>query len=200
MKVDDIIREVKRLSDDDQSILTSDIQDWIDLGINRINQALKCNIATISSLSTSTIPNFDARYHEILVLFAVAKYREGDSDYTAAQYFMGLFADMLKVMERDMPKNPSIRLDDSIIQLVAADTSGIFNVPTLPTNAYFNNIFVYKNDNDISQYCTFNSLSKQMIVDIANAPISVNDKITVDYEINSALDTPPYGFWGQTGW
>lgn len=201
MVIDDIIRITKRLCDDDQSIQTSDLTDWIDLGIDDINQMLGTNIAHITGQPTNTTsPNFDSRYHQCLVFFCVAKYREGDSDYNAAQYMGKKFEDMLAVMQRDMPLNPSIRKDDNVLQLVAADTTGIFDVSTLDNGAYFSLLLVYQNDKDISKYCTFNHLTEQMTVDIVNAPIAVNDKITIIFEMNSAINNPPYEWWRNQGW
>lgn len=201
MKVDDIIREVKRLADDDQSIKTSDIQDWIDLGIDEINQNLKSNIPYISSLATSTIPKFDSRYHSILIKWCVAKYREGDSDYTAAQYFMKQFTDTLDMMQRDMPVPPSLRNDDSIIQLTAtSDGQSIYNIPTLPLGSYYGSLKVYQNDSEITDYCTFNSRTKQMVIDTTSVTIKTNDTISIDFEINSELDNPPYTWWARSGW
>ena len=201
MKVDDIIRETKRLADDDQSILTTDIQDWIDMCIGRINQACKCNIPTISSLPTSTIPSFDARYHEILVLFCVGKYREGDSDYTAAQYFMKEFQDMLSIMQRDMPINPSIQLGDSWLQLAAtSDGQTIFSLVGMPYGSYFNNLVVYQNDVEITDYCTFDLRNKQMTIDTGNVTIKNADKISVNFLDDSETNNAPYEWWERAGW
>lgn len=201
MNITDIIRKTKRLADDDQSILTSDIQDWIDLAIDRINQALKCNIPYITGLTLSTIPSFDTRFHEILVNYCVAKYREGDSDYSSAQYFMKLFDDMLDVMQRDMTLNPSIRMDYNVLQLTPPDTTGIISTVNLPFGSYFDQIFTYQNDVDISKYCTYNSISQTLTIDITNITnLTTTDKITVVFENNSDLNAPPFQWWGSTGW
>lgn len=197
MKVDDIIRKVKTLADNDQSIKTSDIQDWIDLGIDEINQSMKSSIPYISGLPTSTIPQFDERYHNVLVQYCVAKYREGDSDYTAAQYFDAQFKDTLNLMQRDMIVAPSLRDDDSIIQLTATSNGQVtYDVPTLPLGSYYGIIQVYQNDVEITEYCKFNSLVKQMTIDTGHVTIANGDKISIDFEINSELNNPPYTWWG----
>lgn len=201
MKVDDIIRKTKRLADDDQSILTTDIQDWIDLAIDRINQALQCNIPYISSLPTTTVPAFDQRYHECLVFYCLSKYREGDSDYNASGYFDKKFMDMVDVMQRDMPLNPSTRMDFNVLQLTPPDTTGIIPTVALPFGSYFDQIFTYQNDKDISQYCTYDPTFQTLTIDITNVTnLATTDKITVVFENNSDLNAPPYQWWGTSGW
>lgn len=201
MVIDDIIRITKRLCDDDQSITNSDLTDWIDMGIDAINQQIGANIDHITGQPTNTTsPNFDSRYHQSLVDFCVMQYRLGDSDYNAAAIFEKKFGDMLALMQRDMPLNPSVRKDDYVLQLVAADTSGIFDTSALDSGVYFNVLLVYQNDKEITQYCRFDYVTEQMTVDTGNAPIAVNDKITIVFEENPALNNPPFDWWRGTGW
>lgn len=201
MNIDAIITETKRLCDDDQSIANADIQSWIDLAINRINQALKVNIPTISALPTTTVPSFDARYHEVLILFCIIKYREGDSDYTAAQYFQQQFNEMLSIMQRDMTIPPSLRMDESIQQIVVTDATVSVYTLTIPYGSYYSNLVVYWNDAIVdSRYYTIDQYDKTISFDVANIIFVVNDKISIDYELNAITNQPPLDWWGNMGW
>lgn len=201
MNVNDILRETRRIADQDDSILLADVQDWVDAGINRINQACQANIPTISSLPATTVPSFDPRYHEILVMFCVMKYREGDSDYTAAQYFQKQFEEMLAIIQRDMSIPPSLHDGPDWMQLTATSDGQItFSLTNLPTGLYFSQIEVYQNDNRITEYCTFDSQYDTMTVDAVNVAIKANDKISLNFFEDGELISPTYEWWGQTNW
>lgn len=201
MVVDDIIRIAKRLCDDDQSIQTSDLTDWIDMGIDELNKNLSIQIPHIAGLPTnSTSPNFDSRYHNILVDYCIIKYREGDSDYNASGYFLKVFNDKLQQMERDMPKNPSIRTDYDVMQLTPPDTTGVIPTNQLPYGAYFDNIRIYQNDVDITSYCTLDSVAMTLTIDITQLTVAITDKITIVFDNNAEMENPPYSWWANSGW
>lgn len=201
MVVDDIIRIAKRLCDDDQSIQTSDLTDWIDMGIDELNKNLSIQIPHITGLPTnSTSPNFDSRYHNILVDYCIIKYREGDSDYNASGYFLKVFNDKLQQMERDMPKNPSIRTDYDVMQLTPPDTTGVIPTNQLPYGAYFDNIRIYQNDVDITSYCTLDSVAMTLTIDITQLTVAITDKITIVFDNNAEMENPPYSWWANSGW
>lgn len=201
MVVDDIIRIAKRLCDDDQSIQTSDLTDWIDMGIDELNKNLSIQIPHITGLPTnSTSPNFDSRYHNILVDYCIIKYREGDSDYNASGYFLKVFNDKLQQMERDMPKNPSIRTDYDVMQLTPPDTTGVIPTTQLPYGAYFDNIRIYQNDVDITSYCTLDSVAMTLTIDITQLTVAITDKITIVFDNNAEMENPPYSWWANSGW
>lgn len=199
MQMSDIITKVKSLAENDQSIANADITGWVDDAINRINQALHANFPTTGGNTTTLVPSFDARFHEALVLFAVAKYRESDSDYQAGQYFINLFDDMIRVMQRDMFIAPSYRMDGTVQQITVTNASTVTYNLTMPFGSYFDDIQVYQNDNlvDPSNY-RITQYTKQ--ITFLNITLAVNDKITIDYELNSEINQPPYEWWGGMGW
>lgn len=199
MQMSEIFTAVKSLAENDQSIQNSDITIWVDNAINRINQALKTNIPLTSGKPTTYVPEFDIRFHEALVLFAVAKYRESDSDYNSAQYFLQTFNEMVNVMQRDMTISPSMRVDDNVQQIVVANASTLTYNLIMDYGSYFDTLTIYQNDVVVdSKYYSINMDKRQLT--FKGITLTVADKITVLFENNSDLSNPPYQWWGQTGW
>lgn len=194
MMMSEIITKVKSLAENDQSIPNTDITSWVDDAIQRINIALQCNIPTTSGNTTTLVPSFDVRYHEALVLFCVGRYRESDSDYNGAIYFNNKFEDMLKVMQRDMVLQPSVRTDYNVQQIVVTNATVLVYTLTIPYGSYFDMISVYKNDVIVDpKYYTF-SIDARTIT-FKGITLAVSDKITIQFENNSDLNNPPYAWW-----
>lgn len=199
MLISEIISQVKTLSENDLSIPDADITQWVDFAIDRINIALSTTIPHIKGVATSQSPQFDARYHESLVMFAVGKYREGDASYSDAQYFLGQFNDMLMQMQRDMVIQPSIRTDYNIQQIVVTSAAVFAYTLTMPYGSYFDDVVVYKNDAEVDSKLYSFSIDNRTIT-FKGLTLAVNDKITIKFENNSDLNAPPYQWWGQSGW
>jgi hypothetical protein len=196
MKYDEITESIISLAENDQSIDDVAMAGWVRDGINRINAALNTNFP--SSLAGSDEPAFDSRYHEALVIFGVAKYRESDSAYSDAQYFMQQFDNMLQIMQRDMQIPPSYKTDYNYKQIVVTDaTIFVYNLD-IPYGSYFDDIVVYLNDVKLASSDYKIQMDTGTITILTT--LTVNDKITVNFENNSDLNAPPYGWWGNSGW
>jgi hypothetical protein len=189
----EIVTATRSLAENDQSIPEADIVIWIDQAINRINTALQANIPMIKGLPTSSVPQFDPRFHEALVLFCVGKYRESDSAYNDAQYFMGQFQDMTIQMQRDMVLLPSTQVGYDWLQLVGVTGTYVYNL-NIPSGSYYDNIEVFLKDVKL-EYYTVNSANQTLSIK-ATQTITTGDKITVHFENNSDLNNPPYQWWG----
>jgi hypothetical protein len=199
MMMSEIITKTKSLAENDQSIANADITGWVDDAIGRINQAMKSNIPTTGGNTTTLVPAFDVRFHEALVIFAVAKYRESDSDYQSAQYFLGTFDDMLKIMQRDMTLLPSVRVDNNVQQIVVPNTTTFIFTLVMDYGSYFDNISVYNNDVLVDEKYYKLDVTNRQITFIAYT-FATNDKVTILFENNSDLSNPPYQWWGNSGW
>jgi hypothetical protein len=195
--MDEIMDAIISLAENDQSIDDVAMSTWVSQGINRINVALKTNFP--SSLAGSEEPAFDSRYHESLVIFGVAKYRESDSAYADAQYFMQQFNDMLLQMERDMEIPPSDQTDYNYKQILVTNAGTVVYNLDIPYGSYFDDITVYLNDNPLVNRTDYNINQGTGTLTMI-AALTVNDKITVKFENNSDLNNPPYSWWGQSGW
>lgn len=199
MMMSEIITRTKSLAENDQSIPNADITGWVDDAINRINQAMKSNIPLTGGNTTTLVPAFDARFHECLVIFAVAKYRESDSDYQAAQYFLQTFDSMLAQMQRDMTLLPSVRVDSEVQQIVVTSASVFTYNLIMDYGSYFDNVSVYLNDVLVDSKNYTLSIEKRTVT-FKGITLTVADKITVIFENNSDLNNPPYQWWNQSGW
>jgi hypothetical protein len=199
MQLSEINSYIKSLSENDQSIQDTDITRWIDSAIRRINQALKANIPVTTGKPTTYIPEFDANFHDALLYFAESKYRESDSDYQSAQYFTGLFNDMLRTMERDMDLNPSVRTDPQVQQITVTNASTLVYDLFMDYGSYFDKLDIYQNDKLVDPKNYNVSLTNKQIT-FTGITLVLNDKITIVFENNSDLNQPPYKWWGESGW
>lgn len=194
MTLDEIISATRTLAENDQSISQNDIVAWVDMAIDRINQALQANIPHVKGKSTAYVPEFDSRYHEALVMFAVAKYYEADSAYNNAQYFMQQFENMVMSMQRDMEIKPSMRADYNVQQIVVTDPNTSVYTLDMPFGSYFDVINVYRNDSLVDPKNYYLNLYNKQIV-FTGITLSANDKITIVFENNSDMNNPPYSWW-----
>lgn len=195
MQMTELFAAVKKLAEDDQSIDNGLITDWIDLAINRINQSLQSSIPITKGQPTTYVPAFDPRFHEALVLFAVAKYYEADSSYNNAQYFLGEFNQMVNTMQRDMVLKPSTIVDYNTQQIVVTDAAVFSYSLSMPYGSYFDTIEIFINDVPVDpKYYSINSATRTLV--LIGVALVLNDKITVRFENNSDLNSPPYQWWG----
>jgi hypothetical protein len=198
MQLSEIRAYVKDLAEQDLSITDAQVDRWVNTAIDRINTALESNIPRIASGAATTYePEFDSRYHEVLVIFANAKYRESDADFNSAGYFMNTFNDMLMDMQRDMEIPPAFRKDKDVQQIVVTNATTMVYDLSMPYGSYFDYIQVYRNNvplNTINYRITLNT--KQ--ITLQGLTLTVGDKITVVFENDSALNQPPHAWW--TNW
>jgi hypothetical protein len=197
----EIYSSVKSLAENDQSIVNSDINRWIDAAISRINQVCQSNIPLAGANAVGYTPQFDERYHDALVLFSVARYRESDSDYIGAGYFMNQFDIMLRDMQRDM-YIPYCYKKDYNVQVFTVDTGVLtFNL-NIANSAYYGVIDVYLapvgdslNERLLDpSYYTINQ-DKKTITFTVTAGLVQDDIISISYEANAAFENAPYGNW-----
>lgn len=192
MTYDEIAEAIVSLAENDQSIDDVAMSTWVSQAINRINVALNVNFP--SSISGTNVPAFDSRYHEALVIFGVAKYRESDSAYNDAQYFMVQFNEMLKTMQRDMEIPPSYKKDYNHQQIVVTNAITFMYNLDIPYGSYFDDITVYLNDKLVDNKNYAVSMNNKTIT-FTTVSFVVGDKITIKFENNSDLNAPPYQWW-----
>lgn len=196
MQLSEIRAYVKDLAEQDLSITDAQVDRWVNSAINRINTALESNFPKIITGAAGTYePEFDERYHEILVIFANAKYRESDADFNSAGYFMNTFNDMLMDMQRDMEIPPAFRKDKDVQQIVVTNATTIGYNLSMPYGSYFDYISVYKNNVLLEPKYYRIALETKTITMLTT--LVVNDKITVVFENDSALNQPPHAWWSN---
>lgn len=195
MKVSEIITHVKTLSED-QSIADATVLTWLNLGINRINLAVNGNISPVV-LAPDNPPDFDARYHESLVLYGVVKYKESDSAFADAQYFQQQFEIMLTEMQRDLNLRPSQWMDNNIQQIVVASSSVKTYNLVMSEGSQYGTIRVYQNDTEIYDWTTKFTTEPNTITIGGTITLAVNDKLTIKWEDHSEFTAPPYEHWRE---
>lgn len=193
MNLTELYSVIKVLAEDDQSLPDARISVWIDLAIDRINIALKCKVPKIAGKPLNYVPEFDERYHEALVMYALSKYHESDSAYSNAQYFVNQFEGMLMIMQRDMEIKPSIRADYNVQQITVTSISEYAYPLSMPTGSYYDHVTVFLNDVETKSF-SIDTLRRRIRLN-ASLVLKVGDKITVVFENNSDLNNPPYQWW-----
>lgn len=193
MTMDEIFESVIILAENDQSIPEANIILWTNSAIQRINTRLKSNIPTVTDVG-DIVPAFDQRYHETLVNFCVSKYKEMDSAYGDAQYFMGQFDVMLMDMQRDMVLLPSTILDYNHQQITVTDSTNHVYPLLMPYGSYFDSVIVYLNNVPLN-YNNYKTTIGNRTVFLKGVTLAVGDKITIKFENNSDLNEPPYAWW-----
>lgn len=197
MTFDEIMESIVSLAENDQSIDDVAMTGWIRDAINRINVALGATFP--SSFDGTDKPAFDERYHEALIIFGVAKYRESDADFNSASYFMQQFNDMLIVMQRDMVVPPSYKNDYNYKQIVITDVTVMVYNLNIPSGSYFDEIEVYQNDVLVTP--SYYRINQRLgTITFTGLTLTEGDYITVKFENNSDLNNPPYQWWGTSGW
>lgn len=200
MNLGDYKRKIKSLAENDNSISATDITDWLDDAIGEVNQALKTNFPLMTGQPDTYSPEFDSRFHEVLMLFAQKRYREQDADYNSSGYWQAQFEGMLQVMQRDMTIPPSYRADPSVQQIVVPNpVVATFNI-TMPYGAYFSDLEVYQNDNrlyDDQGYWTVNQFNRQITF---TCSLTAGDKLTIVFVNDDVTNQPPFEWWGTVEW
>lgn len=201
MNLTTIYSRVKSLAENDQSIVNTDIDGWLDSAINKINQMCQSKFPVVSGNAGTYTPQFDDRYHDALVLFAVGRYRESDSDYNGASYFMNQFDSMVRDMQRDMYIPYCFRKDYNVYSFTYDTAKSIWDID-LPPSAYYGTIIVYiaplgnaVNEKRLDpKYYTINADDNTITLK-ATYTFALTDIISLNYEANAAFESPPYGNW-----
>lgn len=189
-----IKESIKSLAEQDLSISDSDILVWCNQAIERINVELSVSIPELTG-TDSEEPAFDKRFHESLVLFSNAKYRESDADFNSASYFMAQFNDMLRKMQKEMEIQPSQQTENTQ-QITVTDATQMVYPLRIPLGSYYSTILIYLNDIllDSNSYLVSPELQT---VTFKGVILQVGDKITVKYEYSPYLNNPPYQWWSS---
>jgi hypothetical protein len=112
---------------------------------------------------------------------------------------MNKFKDMMGLMQRDMIIPPSSRLDGSVQQIVVANAGILTYTLVMPYGSYFADFNAYQNDVLIDPKYYYISQYNKTIT-FTGITLAINDKLTIDYELDSTTNQPPYSWWGQSGW
>jgi hypothetical protein len=154
------------------------------------------------SLSGLAAPVFDNKYHEALVIYAIARYREQDSSLQEMTYMDKQFNAMLTEFARKYNVPPQYR-DDAITNQYIA-TAGQLQYRILDDNFDQNymNTCVYQNSNPVPfKTGTLKLTSPSMYIDVVNLDPSVTvlagDVITIVWE-DAPMDAYKQDNW--VGW
>jgi hypothetical protein len=154
---------------------------------------MKSNIPTVTDVG-DIVPAFDKRYHETIVNFCVSKYKEMDSAYGDASYFMGQFDEMLKDMQRDLVLLPSTIIDYNHQQIVVSDVTDFTYDLSMPTGSYYDTVSVYLNDIPLKN-TNYKTMMNSRSIMFKGLTFVLGDRITIKFENNSDLNEPPYTWW-----
>lgn len=194
MQVSALITKVQtRLQEDDLEGLT--ILGWFDDAQDRIGVRVGARFPRFlnsdGTQSNVTEPVFDTRYHELLVTYACARYRESDEAIGEAQYLDQLFESSLNECATEMLVEPQYQDDENSQQflIVAGQTSVTVTKPTF--TQYYSSLQVFINGIETTNYLINNRLITPLQV------LNVDDIVSVLWEEAHIYNNPPqlYGGW-----
>ena len=180
MQYSEIKTQVRSLAEQDLSIQDADILAWVNQAINRINVDLNAAYKKLTG-TDAEVPAFDERFHESLIVFANAKYRESDADFNSASYFIAQFNDMIRKMQREMVVPVQFSKDPSLQQIDVTNATTMVYSITTPPEDYYSTISIYLNG-AILDPSTYTISYDGKTLTLLNVTLQVGDRVTVKSE------------------
>ena len=198
----------------DDSILPVDAIEFLNAGQNLLAVEIGAAFTQldINNLNVTTF-DFDAKYHEIPVIYACMRFKELDSVLTEAANYRSQFEQMKKFFIQSYQLPVYLR-DDRLVQQFYPVTGQLAFVIT--KDGYDPNqgdLIVYKNGiklmawskvistiTDEALIVTTTTTTNSPYGFITTNPCALGDKITAIWEEHVDLVEPPYSFWAGQGW
>lgn len=210
MTVDDLINALNSRVDDE---LHGDdaVYEWFNSGLNQLGVAVQAVFPQLSQ--TTDTPVIPSKYHEALVIFAAAKYKERDSSLSESGNFMQQFAEIKKEFNKFYDPPLQYR-DDNFSQLFTATAGQLAYVITNSTyDPKYGDLKIFYNGRllaggvdyqivqapagSYSQIQTTNTTTNDPNGFMLDASMTINagDLISAVWEEHADLADPPYDFW-----
>lgn len=191
MLVETLITRVQtRLQEEDLDGLI--ILGWFDDAQSKIGKRIGARFPKFlnkdGTQSTIDEPVFDEDYHELLVTFACARYRESDEAIGEAQYLDGLFESELNECATNMLVPPQYQDDENSQQFVLVDGQSSVTITKPTFTRYYSYIQVFHNGIELFErqgYVINNNVITLLVSTIAN------DRISVLWEESQIYNNPP---------
>lgn len=211
MNVQDMINAVNRRVDDVIDNVT--VVEYLNAGQNMMAVEVEALFVTLSVASLTYTPVYDAKYHEIPVLYACMRIKEMDSVLTEAANYRAQFDSQLKQFVLNYRVPPSLRDDRMTQQFTAVAGQTVFVVTRETYDPDSSDVTVYKNNRewigwskvisqitDSSTIVTTTTSTNDPNGIIINTGCTAGDLITITWDEHADVANPPYSWWAGQGW
>jgi len=211
MTLQEMIDAINRRIDD--TILPTDAVEFLNAGQNVLAMEVGAVFAQLTTSNLNGTFDFDAKYHEIPVIYACMRFKELDSVLTEANNYRAQFYDMKKFFIQNY-QMPSYNRDDRLSQQFTALGGQTAFVITKDNYDPSQGVLeVYKNGTRMVSWSKVISsiLDEAEIVTtttttndprgfiLTNACV-LGDRITAVWQEHEDIVEPPYQWWAGQGW
>lgn len=190
MNLSEMILAISRRVDD--TVTTPNAVEWLNSAKNKMAIAVKAKFPDLSQNDTSTeYTAIDSKYHEALVMYASARFKEYDGIFSDASFFLQEFNEMVKDFQANFEVPPYYRDDHISQQFVATQSAQTFTITKLTYDKNQGDLIAYINNIKTDNY-TINSDGTVTVWDCV-----AGDNVTLLWENHVDIVEPPYSWWGR---
>lgn len=211
MNLQDMIAAINNRCDD--VIPTNVAVDYLNSGQNILAIEVGAAFTQLSTANMTGTFDFDAKYHEIPVIYACMRFKEQDSVLTESNNYRGQFEQMKKWFIQNYQLPAYLRDDILSQQFVASAGQKAFVITKDTYDPQQGNLTIYKNG---SRMVSWNKVVSTITdeIDIVTTSTTTNDprgfimtnacasgdKITALWEVHEDVVDPPMPWWAGQGW
>lgn len=211
MTLQEMIDAINRRIDD--TILPTDAVEFLNAGQNVLAVEVGASFAQLTLTNLNGTFDFDAKYHEIPVIYACMRFKELDSVLTEANNYRAQFYDMKKFFIQNYQLPAYLRDDRLSQQFTALGGQTAFVITKDTYDPQQGVLTIYKNGSrmvswtqvtstitDEAQVVTTTTTTNDPRGFILTNACSLGDRITALWQEHNDLVEPPYSFWAGQGW
>lgn len=168
---------------------------WFENAQNRLASACNAKFPRFivnNQFNATDSPVFDEKWHEALVVFACARYKEAESSLSEVANFSQQFEELKAEMMENYIAPLQYRDDRLVQQFTATAGQTDFSITKVGYIPEYGNLKVYVNGIETTDFTV--STDKMFTV---NSPVlNVGDGVTALWEEHYEFAEPPYPWWG----
>jgi hypothetical protein len=176
---------------------------WFDDAQNRLASALGAKFPkfiTNNKFDPTQEPVWDEKWHEALVVFACARYKEMETSLSEVQNFQMQFEDLKAEMTENYQIPLQYRDDRLVQQFTAIDGQTDFTITKLGYEPVYGDLQVFINGNQTTDFRKKTDGTKGFILGATISLVS-GDTVTALWDEHYDYQEAPYPWWGGgNGW
>lgn len=193
----------------DDIIPQTDAIEYLNAGLHEMEIVANASFPELTGTSTDTFV-FPEKYHNVPVMYAVAKYLQSNLLLQQAQVFMQEYQQQLMYFAERYTVPPQYWDTDTSQQFVAQDGQSAFVITNNSYTPQSGRLKVFLNNVQTTDFQTPSLMvtSPSTVVTTLTTtndpsgfvfnpttPISAGYNVTAQWEVHDVFDEPPYEFW-----
>lgn len=165
---------------------------WFDRAQDRLASSVGAKFPRFIANGTfdpNTEPVWDEKWHEALVVFACARYKEAESSLNEVQNFQQQFDTLMSEMSENYQIPIQYRDDRLVQQFIAVSNQVSFVISKLGFDPVYGNLQVFVNGVETTDF-TLDADTKMFTIN-ATTVVNADDKITALWQEYYDYDQPP---------